>query len=158
MLVNINFLYISKAANSVLRNCMTSWSYMDIHVNYAICHSYVVIGVTQKTKAVCKAKAVSSYSFILRPPTAWVVVRDRRLGQRPPRSAVKPTTRLLNNQIHKAKWKLDTTLHKTVLLSEAKIKTIATFNDRYSPYHSWKFSRDDPVWLAGTRFATQFGR
>ena len=74
---------------------------------------------TKDFKAVCKAKAVSSFT-----PTAWVLVWNRGLSQRAPRSAVKPSTRLLNNQIHKAKWKLDTTLHKTVLLSEAKIETI----------------------------------
>lgn len=79
---------------------------------------------TKDFKAVCKAKAVSSFSFILRPPTAWVLVWNRGLSQRAPHSAIKPSTRLLNNQIHKAKWKLDTTLHKTVLLSEAKIETI----------------------------------
>lgn len=106
---------------------MTSKSYMDIHVNYPICHSYVVIGVTQKTSKLFARQrhAVSSFSFILRPPTAWVFVWNRGLSQRAPRSAIKPSTRLLNNQIHKAKWKLDTTLHKTVLLSEAKIETIA---------------------------------
>ena len=82
-------------------------------------------GQTRDFKAVCKAKAVSSYSFILRLPTAWVLLQDRGLSQRPPHSAVKPSTRLLNNQIHKTKWKLDTTLCKTVLLSKAKIETIA---------------------------------
>ena len=44
MLVNITFLYISKAANSVLLKEL-----YDIHVNYSICHSYVDIGVIQKT-------------------------------------------------------------------------------------------------------------
>lgn len=74
---------------------------------------------TKDFKAVCKAKAVSSFT-----PTAWVLVWNRGLSQWAPHSTVKPSTRLLNNQIHKAKWKLDTTLHKTVLLSEAKIETI----------------------------------
>lgn len=31
---------------------------------------------TKDFKAVCKAKAVSSFSFILRPPTAWSGIGD----------------------------------------------------------------------------------
>ena len=38
---------------------------------------------TKDFKAVCKAKAVSSFSFILRPPAPRVLVRDRGLSQRP---------------------------------------------------------------------------